>query len=145
VTSDAETRRLIEAREHGVAWRKWGPYLSERQWGTVREDYSDNGSAWEYFTHDQARSRAYGWGEDGLGGYSDDKQRLCFALFAQNMLEIALELAMHDRVYAGIGASHQTGWTGLVAKLLQLFGTIAPETVLSRGARAAGGLPAPPG
>jgi hypothetical protein len=54
VTSDAETRRLIEAREHGVAWRKWGPYLSERQWGTVREDYSDNGSAWEYFTHDQA-------------------------------------------------------------------------------------------
>src|SRR5262245_47227555 len=79
----AELRRLAEARE-GVAWRKWGPYLSERQWGTVREDYSDNGDAWNYFTHDQARSRAYHWGEDGLAGFSDDKQRLCFALALWN-------------------------------------------------------------
>src|SRR6201989_2984732 len=61
-------------------WREWGPYLSERQWGTVREDYSPGGDAWGYFTHDQARSRAYRWGEDGLAGISDDKQRLCFAL-----------------------------------------------------------------
>ena len=80
----AEQRRLAEAREKGVAWRKWGPYLSERQWGTVREDYSDNGDAWDYFTHDQARSRAYRWGEDGLAGISDDKQRLCFALALWN-------------------------------------------------------------
>src|SRR5581483_6186453 len=71
-----EQRRLNEAREAGIPWKKWGPYLSERQWGTVREDYSDNGDAWNYFTHDQSRSRAYKWGEDGLGGISDDKQRL---------------------------------------------------------------------
>ena len=67
-----------------IPWKKWGPYLSERQWGTVREDYSDDGNAWDYFTHDQARSRAYRWGEDGLGGISDDKQRLCFALALWN-------------------------------------------------------------
>ena len=76
--------RLAEAREHGVLWRKWGPYLSERQWGTVREDYSENGDAWNYFSHDQARSRAYRWGEDGLAGFSDDQQRLCFALALWN-------------------------------------------------------------
>ena len=79
----AEERRLHEARE-GVPWRKWGPYLSERQWGTVREDYSDNGDAWNYFSHDQARSRAYRWGEDGLAGVSDDKGRLCLALALWN-------------------------------------------------------------
>ena len=76
--------RLDEAREQTVAWKKWGPYLSERQWGTVREDYSENGDAWNYFTHDQARSRAYRWGEDGLAGISDDQQRLCFALALWN-------------------------------------------------------------
>ena len=75
-----EQRRLNEAREQGIPWKKWGPYLSERQWGTVREDYSEDGNAWDYFPHDQARSRAYRWGEDGLGGISDDKQRLCFAI-----------------------------------------------------------------
>ena len=75
-----EQSRLEEAREGKVPWKKWGPYLSERQWGTVREDYSHNGDAWNFFTHDQARSRAYRWGEDGLAGISDDKQRLCFSL-----------------------------------------------------------------
>ena len=79
----AEERRLREARA-GVPWRAWGPYLSERQWGTVREDYSDGGDAWSYFTHDQARSRAYRWGEDGIAGISDDKQRLCLALALWN-------------------------------------------------------------
>ncbi len=79
-----EQKRLNEAREAQIPWKKWGPYLSERQWGTVREDYSDDGNAWDYFTHDQARSRAYRWGEDGLGGLSDDKQRLCFALALWN-------------------------------------------------------------
>jgi hypothetical protein len=69
----------------------WGPYLSERQWGTVREDYSSTGSAWDYFTHDQARSRAYRWGEDGLAGYSDDKQRLCFAVALWNGVDPILK------------------------------------------------------
>jgi hypothetical protein len=79
-----EQRRLNEAREKGVPWKKWGPYLSERQWGTVREDYSLDGNAWDYFSHDHARSRAYRWGEDGLAGISDEKQRLCFALALWN-------------------------------------------------------------
>jgi hypothetical protein len=79
----AEERRLREART-GVPWRAWGPYLSERQWGTVREDYSDSEDAWSYFSHDQARSRAYRWGEDGIAGISDDKQRLCLALALWN-------------------------------------------------------------
>jgi len=80
----AEHIRLDEARERKVAWKKWGPYLSERQWGTVREDYSDNGDAWNFFTHDRSRSRAYRWGEDGIAGISDDKQRLCFSLALWN-------------------------------------------------------------
>jgi hypothetical protein len=80
----SEHVRLREAREGTAHWRKWGPYLSERQWGTVREDYSESGDAWNYFTHDQARSRAYRWGEDGLAGLSDDRQRLCFALALWN-------------------------------------------------------------
>ena len=79
-----ERQRLAEAHDKAVPWRAWGPYLSERQWGTVREDYSPDGDAWDYFTHDQARSRAYRWGEDGLAGFSDDKQRLCFALALWN-------------------------------------------------------------
>jgi len=80
----AEHSRLAATRAGTAAWRKWGPYLSERQWGTVREDYSTNGDAWNYFTHDQARSRAYRWGEDGLAGISDDRQQLCFALALWN-------------------------------------------------------------
>jgi len=79
-----ENTRLKEARDNKIPWKKWGPYLSERQWGTVREDYSENGDAWNFFTHDQARSRAYRWGEDGLGGISDDQQHLCFALALWN-------------------------------------------------------------
>ena len=82
--TNTERDRLKEARAPGVPWRKWGPYLSERQWGTVREDYSANGDAWGYFSHDQARSRAYRWGEDGLAGISDDRQLLCFALALWN-------------------------------------------------------------
>ena len=80
----AESKRLEEDKEQKIPWKKWGPYLSERQWGTVREDYSENGDAWNYFTHDQARSRAYRWGEDGLAGISDDQQQLCFALALWN-------------------------------------------------------------
>jgi hypothetical protein len=84
VRKDAESHRLEEFRTTGTPWKKWGPYLSERQWGTVREDYSHDGNAWDYFTHDQARSRAYRWGEDGLAGISDDGQLLCFAVALWN-------------------------------------------------------------
>ena len=80
----AEQQRLEDTRLEKFAWKKWGPYLSERQWGTVREDYSENGDAWNFFTHDHARSRAYRWGEDGIAGISDDKQHLCFALALWN-------------------------------------------------------------
>jgi hypothetical protein len=83
-TQTAEQRRLNDAREKAIPWKKWGPYLSERQWGTVREDYSEDGNAWDYFSHDQARSRAYRWGEDGLAGVCDDKQQLCFAIALWN-------------------------------------------------------------
>jgi len=79
-----EEARLTENRDRKAYWRRWGPYLSERQWGTVREDYSPDGSAWDYFPHDQARSRAYRWGEDGIAGISDNHQRLCFAIALWN-------------------------------------------------------------
>lgn len=81
---NAEKKRLETKDFAANTWRKWGPYLSERQWGTVREDYSENGDAWNFFTHDHARLRAYRWGEDGLGGISDAEQRLCFALALWN-------------------------------------------------------------
>ena len=232
----AEERRLQEARA-GVPWRAWGPYLSERQWGTVREDYSDSEDAWSYLSHDQARSRAYRWGEDGIAGISDDKQRLCLALALWNerdpivkerlfgltnaegnhgedvkeyyfyvdnlpthsyqrylykypqaefpndltvecptgsgtmmtLLEVAQELSrrlagtflrdgdgrrpvyggtrlfqedphwrdlilfyeyFHGDNGAGLGASHQTGWTGLVARLIQSLGQFDADSVL---------------
>jgi hypothetical protein len=82
VVDVTEQTRLNDAREAHIPWKQWGPYLSERQWGTVREDYSDNGNAWDYLSHDQAR--AYRWGEDGLGGLCDDQQRLCLALALWN-------------------------------------------------------------
>jgi hypothetical protein len=84
MSQDQESTRLEEARTAKTPWRKWGPYLSERQWGTVREDYSQDGNAWDYFSHDQARSRAYHWGEDGLAGISDNKQLLCFSVALWN-------------------------------------------------------------
>jgi hypothetical protein len=83
VQDDPERRRL-EERDEGVPWGRWGPYLSERQWGTVREDDSADGDAWNSFPHDHARSRAYRWGEDGIAGISDDRQQLCFAIALWN-------------------------------------------------------------
>src|SRR5438105_4237522 len=80
----AEENRLEEDRSRTAYWKRWGPYLSARQWGTVREDYSEYGTSWEYFPHDHARSRAYRWGEDGILGISDNHQRLCFALTLWN-------------------------------------------------------------
>src|SRR5690242_15118216 len=84
MTNTAEHQRLAEIRSQGAPWKHWGPYLSERQWGTVREDYSEDGNAWDYFGHDQSRSRVYHWGEDGLAGISDDRQLLCFAIALWN-------------------------------------------------------------
>jgi hypothetical protein len=86
-----EGQRLAECRSGPPAWKKWGPYLSERQWGTVREDYSPHGNAWEYFPHDHARSRAYRWGEDGIAGFSDDKQLLCLSLALWNERDAILK------------------------------------------------------
>ncbi len=79
-----EHLRLQQARDQSAPWKKWGPYLSERQWGTVREDYSEDGNAWDYFGHDQSRSRTYRWGEDGLAGICDDRALLCFSLALWN-------------------------------------------------------------
>jgi hypothetical protein len=104
-----EEARLAAARHPQTPWRKWGPYLSERQWGTVREDYSDNGDAWGYFTHDQARSRAYRWGEDGLAGISDDRQRLCFAVALWNERDSMLK----ERLF---GLTNSEGYHGEDAK-----------------------------
>src|SRR5688500_10383096 len=80
----AESRRLAEDRSREKYWKRWGPYLSERAWGTVREDYSPTGDAWDYFPHEHARARAYRWNEDGLAGISDRHQRICFALALWN-------------------------------------------------------------
>src|SRR5476651_80290 len=83
-TMSVEKQRLADNDAGKTKWHFWGPYVSERQWGTVREDYSPGGTAWEYFPHDHARSRAYRWGEDGIAGISDDKQRLCLSLALWN-------------------------------------------------------------
>src|SRR5579864_8715557 len=90
----AERRRLVEAREGRAGWYRWGPYLSERQWGTVREDYSAEGAAWESFPHDHARSRTYRWGEDGLLGICDSRGLLCFALALWNEADPILKERM---------------------------------------------------
>src|SRR4249919_1476310 len=84
MASDSEAERILARDQRRETWELWGPYLSERQWGTVREDYSAHGHAWQYFPHDMARSRAYRWGEDGLGGISDSRCRLCLALALWN-------------------------------------------------------------
>src|ERR1043165_7510396 len=84
IATTAEVTRLIGANDGKARWRSWDPYLSERQWGTVREDYSPHGTAWDFFPHDHARSRAYRWGEDGLAGICDNHQRLCLALALWN-------------------------------------------------------------
>ena len=110
----AEKRRLEEARLDQQPWRKWGAYLSERQWGTVREDYSAEGDPWNYFTHDMARSRAYRWGEDGLAGVSDDQQRLCLALALWN----GHDLILKERLF---GLTNHEGNHGEDVKELYYF------------------------
>src|SRR6202790_301724 len=102
-----EDRKLEEARTRKKHWKRWGPYLSERQWGTVREDYSPGGAAWDSFPHDHARSRAYRWGEDGLLGISDDQGHLCFALSLWNEADPILK----ERLFGltGPGGNHAEG------------------------------------
>ena len=104
-TLTAEEQRLEAARERRVHWKRWGPYLSERQWGTVREDYSPYGTAWDYFPHDHARSRAYRWGEDGIGGISDRHQIVCFALALWNGRDPILK----ERIFGLTGSEGNHG------------------------------------
>lgn len=104
-TPTQEEIRLAETQNHIAHWRRWGPYLSDRQWGTVREDYSPNGTAWDYFTHDQARSRAYRWGEDGIFGISDNHQRLCFAIALWNGEDSILK----ERIFGLTGSEGNHG------------------------------------
>jgi hypothetical protein len=105
IVLSAEEKRLEDARDRKSHWKRWGPYLSERQWGTVREDYSEHGTAWDYFPHDQARSRAYRWGEDGLGGISDRHQRICFALALWNGKDAILK----ERLFGLTGSEGNHG------------------------------------
>lgn len=126
---------MNEARQTGVLWEKWGPHLSERQWGTVRGDYSQDGNAQDYFSHDQSRSRAYRWEEDGIAGISDDKQQLCFAIALWNGRLHTLLRVFHGDNGAGLGASHQAGWTGIIARILDMFarGNAADSLQASEG------------
>src|SRR5262245_28195097 len=100
-----ERGRLAAADAGTQAWRGWGPYLSEREWGTVREDYSDYGAAWDYFPHDHARSRVYRWGEDGLAGFCDDRQTFCFALGLWNGVDDILK----ERIFGVTGPEGNHG------------------------------------
>src|SRR5919109_3715145 len=104
-SSTPEEKRLYETDEIQVNWKEWGPYLAERAWGTVREDYSPSGDAWGYFPHDHARSRVYRWNEDGLAGISDEEQRLCFALALWNGQDAILK----ERLFGLTGSEGNHG------------------------------------
>src|SRR3954466_2434021 len=112
--TNPEKKRLTEANSSQANWREWGPYLSERQWGTVREDYSPHGNAWEYLPHDHARSRAYRWGEDGIAGISDEQQRLCLSLALWNGKDPILK----ERIF---GLTNSEGNHGEDAKELYYY------------------------
>src|SRR5258708_3721976 len=116
----AEHKRLDAEAAHGAAWKHWGPYLAERQWGTVREDYSEHGTAWDYFPHDHARSRAYRWGEDGIGGLSDAHQRLCISLALWNTRDPILK----ERLF---GLTNSEGNHGEDVKELYYYLDAAPS------------------
>ncbi len=120
----AERRRLDEARA-GTPWKRWGPYLAERAWATVREDYSSSGDAWGSFTHDDARRRAYRWNEDGLLGISDDEQRLCLALSLWNERDPILK----ERLF---GLSNPEGNHGEDVKELYFYEDAIPSSAFLR-------------
>ena len=152
----AEGRRLAEAKARTAHWKRWGPYLSERQWGTVREDYSPHGTAWDYFPHDHARSRAYRWGEDGILGISDNHQRLCFALAlvcasaAQSQTDPCRDDITEADGYA-IRAEDVAAAAGRRPVRLTVIGEVAaggtPDVIVAPGTaiRIATGAPLPPG
>ena len=120
-----EQERLEEANTHRQAWRKWGPYVSERQWGTVREDYSADGDAWSYFPHEHACSRAYRWGEDGIGGFCDAKQNLCLAVALWNGKDPILK----ERLF---GLNNRQGNHGEDVKELYYYLDAAPTYSYAR-------------
>lgn len=124
-TDSAEEQRLSEANARRRHWRRWGPYVSERQWGAVREDYSADGDAWNYFTHEQARSRAYRWGEDGIGGFCDSKQRVCMAVALWNGKDPILK----ERMF---GLSNRQGNHGEDVKELYYYLDAAPTYSYAR-------------
>ena len=103
-TANAEQQRLADDAARKANWKRWGPYLAERQWGTVREDYSADGSCWGYFSHDHARSRAYRWGEDGILGITDRECRLCFALAMWNGLDPIIK----ERLFGLTGPEYES-------------------------------------
>jgi hypothetical protein len=122
---DAERRRIEESRTGAKHWRRWGPYLSERQWGTVREDYSPFGTAWDYLSHDQARSRAYRWGEDGIAGFSDDRQLLCLSIALWNGRDPILK----ERLF---GLTNEEGNHGEDVKELYYYLDAVPSYAYAR-------------
>jgi len=122
-----EQQRLASDTSNSNPWRLWGPYLSERQWGTVREDYSPHGEAWEYFSHDQARSRAYRWGEDGIGGISDITQRLCLSVALWNEQDPILK----ERLF---GLTNGEGNHGEDVKEQYYYLDAPPQSCLSKNA-----------
>src|SRR5215203_356996 len=122
---DAEKRRMMEVRDGIKDWRRWGPYLSERQWGTVREDYSPGGTAWDYVTHDQARSRAYRWGEDGIAGFSDNRQLLCLSVALWNGRDPILK----ERLF---GLTNEQGNHGEDVKELYYYLDAVPSYAYAR-------------
>ncbi len=124
-TPDPERRRLDAMRKGTEDWRAWGPYVSERQWGTVREDYSEGGTAWDYFTHDQARSRAYRWGEDGIAGFCDERQLLCLSLALWNGNDPILK----ERLF---GLTNSQGNHGEDVKELYYFVDATPSHAYQR-------------
>ncbi|HYZ44970.1 MAG TPA: glucosidase, partial [Xanthobacteraceae bacterium] len=125
MTIDPERRRLQQSRAGTKNWRRWGPYVSERQWGTVREDYSPGGTAWDYFTHDQARSRAYRWGEDGIAGFCDDRQFLCLSVALWNGRDPILK----ERLF---GLTNEEGNHGEDVKELYYYVDALPSYAYAR-------------
>src|SRR5260370_13601752 len=136
-----EEIRLAESRTGKKHWKRWGPYLSERAWGTVREDYSTHGNAWEYLPHDHARSRAYRWNEDGLAGISDRRQLICFALALWNERDPILK----ERIFGltGRNSNSRQVATFLVMRVLSRIpvSLAAQETPRSRTCRIHGPRP----
>ena len=123
--TDPERQRLRAMRSATEDWRGWGPYVSERQWGTVREDYSAGGTAWDHFTHDHARSRAYRWGEDGIAGFCDDRQLLCLSLALWNGKDPILK----ERLF---GLTNQQGNHGEDVKELYYYVDAVPSHAYGR-------------